>query len=387
MSYYRPEMSNQYRPDPRRHQPTQPTLDSNAKAFKWDSLEAFRGKSQLRRPQEVTTFSYDENRAYKFDDSSLRYYYNPEIGQHLSKGLDKFIKHDDTIPEHLDGLLQGIMDYEKSTGKKVSADVVTWRGMITRFLTLPYEKRDAFKMNATKFQGVIYMEDDHDFKMAQRANERPWTGPIGQEEMSFWGYKFEALATIPRIWADCTREEIEGRCDDVVNQEPQYCSVVQTGFGKTKLLIGGEVDAVWDVKPNYVELKTTKRCRTDRDFQNYEKKLLKFWAQSFLLNVPRIIVGERTDDGVLCGVQELMTSKIPSIVQKQGRSWDGNVCIRFAEQVMDWLVDEIQEGQMVKVNHPANASFLEVVEVDMPTFLTKEFIEWRTAASGKHLEH
>jgi RAT1-interacting protein len=107
------------------------------------------------------------------------------------------------------------------------------------------------------------MEDDHDYKMEQRANERPWHGPIGQEEMTFWGsyfyptadrgwaanpdlmigYKFEALATLPRTWAECSREEIKGRCDEVVNQEPQYCSVVQTGFGKTKLLIGGEVDA------------------------------------------------------------------------------------------------------------------------------------------------
>jgi len=144
---------------------------------------------------------------------------------------------------------------------------------------------------------------------------------------------------------------------------------------------------VWDVRPNYVELKTTKRCRTDRDFQNYEKKLLKFWAQSFLLNIPRIIVGERTEDGVLCGVQELTTAKIPSMVLKQGRSWDGNVCIRFAEQLMDWLIDKIPEGQMVKIKHPANASFLEVVPVEMPTFLTKEFIDWRTAKTEKGSEH
>lgn len=135
---------------------------------------------------------------------------------------------------------------------------------------------------------------------------------------------------------------------------------------------------VWDVKPNYCELKTTKKCRNDRDTANYEKKLLKFWAQSFLLNVPLIVVGERTEDGVLCGIQTLETAKIPSAVLKQGRSWDGNVCIRFAEKVMDWLVEEIQEGQTVKINYPANASFIEVLPVEMPTFLTKEFLDWRS---------
>ncbi len=29
----------------------------------------------------------------------------------------------------------------------------------------------------------------------------------------------------------------------MVNNHAQYCSVVKTGFGKTKLVLGGEVDA------------------------------------------------------------------------------------------------------------------------------------------------
>ena len=31
--------------------------------------------------------------------------------------------------------------------------------------------------------------------------------------------------------------------NEVVNNKAQYCSVVRTGFGKVKLVIGGEVDA------------------------------------------------------------------------------------------------------------------------------------------------
>lgn len=49
---------------------------------------------------------------------------------------------------------------------------------------------------------------------------------------------------------------------------------------------------VWDSKPdapgapiNWVELKTSAEIRSDRDMDNFERKLLKFWIQSFLLGV------------------------------------------------------------------------------------------------------
>ncbi len=57
------------------------------------------------------------------------------------------------------------------------------------------------------------------------------------------GYKFETLSLIPATWAETSRDYIESREDLVVNNHAQYCSVVRTGIGKSKLIIGGEVDA------------------------------------------------------------------------------------------------------------------------------------------------
>lgn len=68
----------------------------------------------------------------------------------------------------------------------------------------------------------------------------------------------------------------------------------------------------------------------------YERKLQKFWIQSFLLGVPRIIVGFRTRDGILSHIEELKTSQIPGQVKKQGKkSWDGNLCINFAAAFLE----------------------------------------------------
>ena len=48
---------------------------------------------------------------------------------------------------------------------------------------------------------------------------------------------------LPDQWDATPRDLIENREDLVVNNYAQYCSVVKTGVGKAKMLIGGEVDA------------------------------------------------------------------------------------------------------------------------------------------------
>ena len=67
----------------------------------------------------------------------------------------------------------------------------------------------------------------------------------------------------------------------------------------------------------------------------YERKLLKFWIQSFLLGVPKIIVGFRSKNGILERLEEFETASIPSTVKKNQASWDGNICINFTANFLD----------------------------------------------------
>lgn len=96
----------------------------------------------LKAPREITIFSYDDAHHYHDDDRSLRYYYTPSLPAKLSEGFDTFQKHDDSVDEHLDGLLKAIMELERRTGEKVKADAVTWRGMMTKVMAAPFENRD-----------------------------------------------------------------------------------------------------------------------------------------------------------------------------------------------------------------------------------------------------
>ena len=100
---------------------------------------------------------------------------------------------------------------------------------------------------------------------------------------------------------------------------------------------------VWDKKPedddqpiNWVELKTSEEILDDKKAVKFERKLLRMWAQSFLLGVPKIIVGFRNKEGVLLRLEEMETQSIPGSVKRKGRqTWDGNTCINFTASFLN----------------------------------------------------
>lgn len=359
--------------------------------FDIQPIGRFVGQSAaIKRPKEIACFSYDEQHKLRLDDSSIRYYYPPALGANLSKGFDTFEKLDDSFDEHLDGLLQTIMDLEQKQGLRVEADIVTWRGMMTKFMAAIFSDRDGFEMNATLFQDTIFIEENKSYKIASQARQSQQVSQPGrpsQDMMSFWGYKFETLCLLPKTWDETPREYIENRENEIVNNYAQYCSIVKTGIGNTVMVIGGEVDAVWDFKPadgspiNWVELKTTAEIRNDRDLVTLERKLMKFWIQSFLLGVPKIIVGFRTQDGFLKRIEEMDTASIPSTVKRVGKgTWDGNMCINFASALLDFIKATITEDGVWRIRRKERSPIIEVFKVEETghgDILSDEFINWR----------
>ncbi|KAK7726948.1 decapping endonuclease targeting mRNA [Diaporthe eres] len=354
--------------------------------FSIQPIGRFAGQSE----PEFACFSYDDEHQYHYGDGSLRWYYTPQLGADLSQGFETFVKHDDSVAEHLDSLLKTIMHHEQETRKKIDANVVTWRGVLTKIMSSPFDDRDGFELNATLYQDCIFIEENHAYRMRSQAEQaaQPWRGPIPQEVMQFWGYKFETLATLPAPWGETSREYIEGREREVVNNKAQYCSVVRTGLGKTVLCLGGEVDAVWDSKPpkagdpiNWVELKTSAEVRNDRDRDNFERKMLKFWIQSFLLGVPRIIVGFRSRDGILQRVEDMDVASIPDTIARRGRQWDGNICTNFAASFLEWLRTKIDDEGVWRIRRRARDTHIEVYKTNETTghgrILTDEFINHR----------
>lgn len=90
---------------------------------------------------------------------------------------------------------------------------------------------------------------------------------------------------------------------------------------------------------------------------NLERKLMKFWIQSFLLGVPKIIVGFRTPHGFLKRIEEMDTASIPSTVKRVGKgTWDGNMCINFAAALLDCKYN-VLPFPATELNHRSHKSY------------------------------
>ncbi|EFR03282.1 hypothetical protein MGYG_06284 [Nannizzia gypsea CBS 118893] len=346
-----------------------------AAIFETLPVERFSGISEpLKRPREIACFSYDEWHRFRLDDSGLRYYYPPKLPVDLKAGFDTFVQRDESEDKHLNALLDTIIATEKEKGRKYDMDFVTWRGMMTKaspyIFTAPYDTMNGF------------IEESHSYHLEQlkeQSNRRVRPGAHSSDMMSYWGYKFETVSVLSEPWDAASRETIEARESEVVNNNPQYCSLVRTGIGNTRMLLAGEVDAE-DDPINWVELKTSATIRHGNDAINFERKLLKFWVQSFLLGVPKIIVGRRDQDGYLLAIEEYATDEIPNIPKTGANTWDANTCINFASQFLTWLKTIVDSEGVWTIRKAAKSSHIEVFKVQETGYgniLTPEFVEWR----------
>ena len=91
-----------------------------------------------------------------------------------------------------------------------------------------------------EFTDGRYIEEDIDFASRRPSNR--------QHALAMYsGYKFEELSTLQKCWDDSTRQEIETRNENIVDNIQQYCSIVKTQLGSSSIIMGGEVDCLWGI--------------------------------------------------------------------------------------------------------------------------------------------
>uniref|UniRef100_H3DKU9 Decapping and exoribonuclease protein n=1 Tax=Tetraodon nigroviridis TaxID=99883 RepID=H3DKU9_TETNG len=277
---------------------------------------------EYKQPVEVGSFSLDSEQRFFNDRRKLRYYVEPDANPmfDLKDGYrDRYKKRDESVKERLDNLLRWVLENRSAVSsdqtmvspRALEAEFVTRRGRLTKLLTTPYESRDGWLLTVTMFKGTLYISEV-ETETARRERE---SRTERHEEMTYWGYKFEQYMCADD---DHSLPDPTG----VVNANEAFYTVVKTRLADHKLLFSNEVDCR-DKDPAktppscYVELKTSVKIRTDKQRSNFNRfKLLKWWAQSFLLGVPRIIAGFRDEDRVVVAVETFTVSEIPDRIKR-----------------------------------------------------------------------
>lgn len=371
----------------------------------------------LKLPKELYSFSRNLDATWNIDEEvskteALSYFYMPDSYTDKGFSLVGGIQNFNRIPESMNvadftSYLRSIQNHEQATGKKIKTDIITFRGVMTKLLTLIYNTENSVELYAIAFDQQLFIKNDDevDFKRREAEAEKLAGNPEKQkhlEHCEFAGYKFEALTTLPKPWAQCSRSLIEKRDKKVVNNYEQYISVVKTGIGKVKTLLAGEVDCIWDYIPeskaeilqHYVELKTSRVVETPHQAIQFERKLFRTWAQCFLLGIKRIVYGYRDDNHILKNIEVFDTEEVPVLIKENEIPRNEHPKILCVEAIkwygalLEWLIKSIDltdELVAYKISYDASTRSIRLKQCSDTEneslrnggLLTKEFKEWR----------
>ncbi|XP_014327938.1 decapping and exoribonuclease protein [Xiphophorus maculatus] len=328
---------------PRQTPPRSQTLSTRREVYERDF-------PLYKQPVEVGCFSLDSQRRFFNDSRQMRYYVEPERSPSfdLRDGYrERYVKRDENVKEKLDHILRWIVANRSKLKSKLTTnascpldfDFVTWRGHLTKLLTTPYETREGWLLAVTRFNGTLYISEVETEAACRERENRPERN----KEMMYWGYKFEQY-----MCADSTNSTPDP--SGVVNTNEAFCTVVQTRLTDHKLLFSGEVDCR-DRDPGappppacYMELKTSAEICTPKQRSNFHRfKLLKWWAQSFLPGVPRVVAGFRDHDGTVVSVETFQISKISQVIKNEYNCWKPTVCMNFCCDFLSFVKREATE--------------------------------------------
>ena len=155
-------------------------------------------------------------------------------------------------------------------------------------IVAPYEERDGWSINVMRVNGVLYFEEHLTDTQLEakcvslcvcafcpvsmtpvpRNNLDPWP-----RQATYYGYSFESWCTSSEKPSPDRTPTWGGDVDTAV----QWCGVVKTKLGNTRLILGGEVDCVkgsfTGQTDTFLELKTSLAIRPHNagDESKFEK--------------------------------------------------------------------------------------------------------------------
>ncbi|RCH99426.1 Protein rai1, partial [Rhizopus stolonifer] len=127
----------------------------------------------------------------------------------LNGGYEDRIQRDESIPEHIDTLLDAITHAKED----LSVDIVTWRGILTKILCTPYSRKEPWEFRATRYKDTIYIEE----QVTEEKKRQESQATDRQKRMSYWGYRFETLCTVPKPPHLVLKSDLEKRMTETVN--------------------------------------------------------------------------------------------------------------------------------------------------------------------------
>ncbi|KAE9551231.1 hypothetical protein FO519_005564 [Halicephalobus sp. NKZ332] len=249
------------------------------------------------------------------------------------------------------------------------ADVVCWRGMITKMAASPYEENGTgWKFAIEKFQNTFFfheMDTDAIIQNTEKQNEE-------DKKYSYWGHKFETYIFAER-GKDPTPDEPVSTWEEM---KAAFFTVIpgnsETKEAEIKVFYAAEMDGL-DSENRHVEVKTQAHKLWKNKY--FQKKAMKWWIQSHIVGINYLVVGIRDEKGIVSRLEKVDLE----VLRERCNQWNGNVCLRTFQHVVNQVrtrYDQlVKPDEILIIERKPNentVSFL-VVPKNSTEILTPEF--------------
>ncbi|PNW80989.1 hypothetical protein CHLRE_07g338400v5 [Chlamydomonas reinhardtii] len=215
--------------------------------------------------------------------------------------------------------------------------VVTFRNNLNKLLLTPLQPKDPWVIDAVWCGSCLYLD------IVKRPGQQQHTPGTDPDRFTYYGYKFEALAT----------EAPDQQSGGVVDSTGEFAIMVQMRLGRHCVTMAAETDA-WDPPPpglavpedgsadyvGYVELKTFVIPLGERAHERLLRdKYPRWWLQSYLAGVPTLVLGGRDRGGVITEVSRLPVTRLPAMAAEAGVPFDAARMLRFGDAALDRMCE------------------------------------------------
>ncbi|POV96757.1 hypothetical protein PSTT_15472, partial [Puccinia striiformis] len=347
-------------------------------------------KQRYKTPVSITSYSYDERGQLRLGANqfeSLKPFYDnvDHTGFDLNHLISEAVYIDPGLDSGIDHLLLSLVDFLdrchpderlKHSQEIVSTELITWRSLLAKLSSTVYQTDSPganpcglWSKRIMMINGTIHIEDDFEGEDLDDNIEQSSLGSIEAGEYlracqeseihCYHGFSFESLVT---------NQEFKP-----VNTNSRWISVVKSDLNQIKIILGGEVDCVnlktyqtfhrnpmdehsddndnkyVAQKPistdHFIELKTgIQPSNSHQLWSLYRYKMLNYWIQSFIFGVPKVHVGYRSREGILCSSKTYETSKIPDIVKQKAPAqarWSSDVCLQNVTKIIQFIKNKL----------------------------------------------
>lgn len=166
--------------------------------------------------------------------------------------------------------------------------------------------------------------------------------------------------------------------NEPVSTWEEMCAIFETTFPPSttekqlKLLYAAEMDGL-DSNNQHVEVKTNAYKLFNGPY--FQKKAMKWWIQSTLVGIDDVVVGYRTNKGIVFKVEKVKLSDL----NLKCNEWNSEVCLRAAQHVMNTVRDKYDElvkpGEILCIERKPDKKTVKFYAVSNQSILSTDFKE------------